>query len=255
MTDFRLKIADWIALAVLLALLSMFLRHATPTLLTFLVTLAFAVVGWLLRGVSASGAVAGWSMAFILYSAGTWRMFLVLLAVFVVTLGATLAGRRRKVARGIAESPRGRTASQVGANLVVSTAAMVLLPEGYAAAVALAGLCEAAADTVSSEVGKAFGGKTYLALDLKRVAPGTNGGLSIAGSTAGVLSSAAIASAGILVMDARFVIAAFIAGVFGTLVDSLLGASLEEDGYIGNDIVNLLGTGSAAAVAWFICRT
>lgn len=256
MVQSRLKAADWTSLGALAALLGVFLlRYPWRNDMTALaVTLAFALGGWALRGVSASGAIAGWTVAFVLYSGGSWRMFLVLLGVFLITLLATLTGSGRKTALGIAESGSGRSAAQVGANLIVATSAMALLPERYAAAVALGALCEAAADTVSSEIGKAAGGKTYRALDLQPVAPGTNGGLSFAGTIAGTAASALIAVMGLLVMDARFVVAAFWAGVFGMMVDSLLGASLEEDGYLGNNAVNLLGTASAAGVTWLICR-
>jgi uncharacterized membrane protein len=36
------------------------------------------------------------------------------------------------------------------------------------------------------------------------------------------------------------------------LVDSVLGAVLERRGYLNNDLVNLLGTASAAGMAWFL---
>jgi uncharacterized membrane protein len=38
-------------------------------------------------------------------------------------------------------------------------------------------------------------------------------------------------------------------GVFGLFFDSLLGATLEEAGWLNNDLVNFLSTGSAAAFA------
>jgi uncharacterized protein (TIGR00297 family) len=251
----RLKSADCLALVAMVALLALFLvlLPATPSWVGLGVVAAFAVGGFLLRGVTASGAVAGGIAAFILYSAGTWRMFAVLFGVFVLTLLATLAGKSRKSALGVAESSGGRSAAQVGANLFVAVAAIVALPGTLAFAVALAALCEVAADTVSSEIGEAFGGRTYLALDFTPAAPGTNGGVSLTGSLAGIAASAMVAGLGLLVVDARFAIAAGIAGVFGMAIDSLLGASLENDGYISNDLVNILGTTAAAAGAGLHC--
>jgi len=38
-------------------------------------------------------------------------------------------------------------------------------------------------------------------------------------------------------------------GVFGLLFDSLLGATLEERGWLNNDMVNFLSTASAAGFA------
>jgi uncharacterized membrane protein len=43
-----------------------------------------------------------------------------------------------------------------------------------------------------------------------------------------------------------------LSGFLGTVVDSLLGATLERRGWLTNDLVNLLSTGAAAAMAWMI---
>ena len=40
------------------------------------------------------------------------------------------------------------------------------------------------------------------------------------------------------------------AGFFGTIVDSLLGAVFERRGWLNNDLVNLLSTAAAVAMAW-----
>ncbi len=36
------------------------------------------------------------------------------------------------------------------------------------------------------------------------------------------------------------------------LVDSVLGATLENKGYLNNDAVNVLGTATSAGVAWMV---
>lgn len=248
--------ADWIALSLLLALLAYFLqRHpVAPSWIEVLVTVAFAVGGWRLRGVDLSGAVAGGIVAFILYSAGGWRMFLVLLGVFVLTLLATVAGSGRKRALGLAEPSGGRSAAQVGANLIVAAGAMVLLPPTLAAVVAVAALAEAAADTVSSELGEAFARQTYLVTTLRPTVPGTNGGVSWVGTLAGTAAAASVAAVGYLVIGLEDGILAAAAGVFGMLVDSVLGATLENRGLLHNDAVNLFGTASAAGLAYGLCR-
>jgi uncharacterized membrane protein len=43
---------------------------------------------------------------------------------------------------------------------------------------------------------------------------------------------------------------AFVAGVAGLLFDSLLGATMERHGWIGNDVVNFCSTAFAAGVAF-----
>ena len=252
---FRLKGTDWIALALLLALLAFFLtRHAQFSWVEVLVTVAFAIAGWVLRGVNASGAVAGGIIAFILYGNGGWRIFLALFCVFVLTLLATLAGNTRKQDLGLSEPSGGRSATQVTANLLVPVIAMVLLPKNLAFVVAIAALAEAAADTVSSEVGKAYGQRTYLITTMRLVPPGTNGGVSPNGTLAGVAAAGCVAAIGLLLLKVDDVILAAVAAVLGMLVDSVLGATLENKGYLNNDGVNLLGTASAAGIAYVVCR-
>jgi len=41
-----------------------------------------------------------------------------------------------------------------------------------------------------------------------------------------------------------------LAGFFGTVIDSLLGAIFERRGWLDNDLVNLLSTAAAVAMAW-----
>ncbi|HUR37359.1 MAG TPA: DUF92 domain-containing protein [Terriglobales bacterium] len=252
---FRLKGTDWVAVALLLALLAFFLVRGSRPLSAaeVLVTAAFAGAGWALRGVNASGAVAGGIIAFILYSNGGWQMFLALFCVFVLTLLATLAGKTRKQDLGLSEPSGGRSATQVGANLLVPTIALVLLPKGLATVVAIAALAEAAADTVSSEIGEAFGQRTYLITTLRLTPPGTNGGVSIDGTLAGIAAAGCVAATGFLVLKIDDVILAAVAAVVGMLFDSVLGATLENKGYLSNDAVNILGTACAAGMALLVC--
>jgi uncharacterized membrane protein len=44
-------------------------------------------------------------------------------------------------------------------------------------------------------------------------------------------------------------VASWAGGVFGLLFDSLLGATIERRGWLNNDLVNFLSSGSAAAFA------
>jgi uncharacterized membrane protein len=75
--------------------------------------------------------------------------------------------------------------------------------------------------------------------------------ISLAGTLAGVVAAAIVAAAGTLALQggpAVFWIGCA-GGVFGLLFDSLLGATLEQRGWLNNDAVNFLSTGSAAAFA------
>src|SRR5512133_2121440 len=89
------------------------------------ITAAFSLLGWLVRGVSRSGAVAGAAVCCALLASVGPGAFAELLAVFAVTWVATRFGRARKSRLGIAESKEGRTASQVLANTGMAAACAV----------------------------------------------------------------------------------------------------------------------------------
>ncbi|MGB7984540.1 MAG: DUF92 domain-containing protein, partial [Terracidiphilus sp.] len=119
-----------------------------------------------------------------------------LLALVLLTVLSTRLGRKRKEYLGIAERRQGRTAAQVAANLGVAMIASTIpvriwltdspwFTRGIASppvfAPLLAALVEATADTVSSEVGQVLGGRPRLLTTLRRVEPGTDGGVTILG--------------------------------------------------------------------------
>jgi uncharacterized protein (TIGR00297 family) len=116
-----------------------------------------------------------------------------------------------------------------------------------------AALSEAAADTVSSEVGQALDDKTRLITDWKPVAAGTNGAVSLIGTLAGIAAAAIVSSVCLLggLVPVRWLAFSVGAAVAGMIVDSFLGATLERRGFLNNDSVNFLSTlVSAAASSW-----
>ena len=222
-----------------------------------LVTLAFAAFGWAVRGVTRSGAMAGAVVCFALLAGSGWAGFAGLCTVFALTWAATRFGYARKQSLGTAEARGGRTAAQVIANLGVATVCGVALVLGKDARFFLAlgaALAEAAADTVSSEIGQAVGGTPRLVTRWAEVSPGTDGAVTVAGTAAGI--GAALAVAAVLAFAAPlgwhgFVVCAT-AAIAGTFADSLLGATLERRGFIGNNGVNFLSTLVAAGLAFLI---
>jgi uncharacterized protein (TIGR00297 family) len=169
-----------------------------------------------------------------------------LIALFMLTFAATRYGRRKKEARGLAEMRSGRRASQVVANLGV--AALFASVGWYGGC--LAALAEATADTVSSEVGQAVGGPTWLITKFTRVPAGKDGGVSVAGTLAGVLGAGLVVMVGSpgLVRWTDGVVV-FVCACAGLAFDSVLGATVEERGWLGNDLVNFCSTLFAAVVA------
>lgn len=236
--------------------------------------LAFATYN--LRAATAGAALTGAAInANLMYATSTyryepWRTAVIpVLAVFLLAFAATRAGRAKKEQLGIAERRMGRSAAQVAANLGVAALVTNRLLEGWAGThgwgthaggvlfvLALAALAEAAADTVSSELGQVFGGRPRMITTLRPVEPGRDGAISVAGTLAGAVAAVVVAGAGALAVSGGISMfwVATVAGVAGLVFDSLLGATLEQAGMLNNDAVNFLSTVFAAVVAWGLMR-
>jgi uncharacterized protein (TIGR00297 family) len=215
------------------------------------VTLGFAVLARLLRGVTTWGAVAGGVVSFVLYAGAGPGAFITLVSVFVLTWGATQLGYARKQRLGIAERRSGRKASQVLANLAVSTlCAGLYLYMGRRSFLVgvVAALAEAAADTVSSEIGQARGTVARLITTWEEIPAGTDGGMSWQGTCAGIIAALIVGwvCRGVGLLPWRLSMIAAGAGVVGMFGDSYLGALLERRHWLNNDLVNLISTAIAA---------
>jgi len=218
------------------------------------VTLAFTGLARWVRGVTFSGAIAGAVICFLLYAGAGPGAFFALVSVFALTWITTRMGYRRKQRLGTAENREGRTAAQVLANLAVSAgcAALFASTGRIAFLFAIAGaLSEAAADTVSSELGQARSEEARLITTWESVPAGTDGGVSVAGTLGGIAAATLVSLVCVLgsLVPLRQLGIPILAGVIGMIADSYLGAILERKKLLNNDWVNLLGTLTAAAVA------
>jgi uncharacterized protein (TIGR00297 family) len=231
---------------------------STGIWLAIAVSVAFAVLARAIRGVSASGAVAGALACFVLIAGAGFGAFVALVSVFVLTWGSTRFGYQRKQKLGTAEKRNGRRASQVLANIGVAAVCALLFAVSGGRRVFLlclaAGLAEAAADTTSSEIGQASSTRARLITTWGEVPAGTDGGVSVmgtaAGLTAAVIVSAVCCLAGLVPW--RWMGASVTAAMAGVVADSYLGAWLQPRGILNNDGINVLGTLVAALVAALI---
>jgi uncharacterized protein (TIGR00297 family) len=228
-------------------------------LLAIAVNLAFALLAFVLKAASCSGAVCGFFLGSAIYLGYGYKSFLLLFAFVLLGSVATRLGFSRKTARGVAERRGGaRSWREALANLLAAAFFAILVITTHHEAAFLialvAALAEAAGDTVSSEIGQWASDRAYLITTFKPVPAGQDGGISLPGTAAGFAASAIIMGLGLglgLCGPYRFAGAAITlaAAGAGNLFDSFLGATIQRRGLVTNGIVNFAGTSVAGALA------
>jgi uncharacterized protein (TIGR00297 family) len=200
-------------------------------------------------------AATGVLLGFLIYKGGGFTGMAMLATFFVLGTVATGWGYRQKQERGIAEERGGRrTAGQVWANAGVASIAgllAIVLPQKLAAfQLAIAGCFSAAtADTLSSELGNLYGKHFYNILTFRKDQRGLDGVISLEGTLCGVAGSIIIALLFSVSFDFQSFLWIVVAGTMGNLADSVLGATVERRGWLGNNAVNFLNTLVGALVA------
>jgi uncharacterized protein (TIGR00297 family) len=212
-------------------------------------------------------------------------LWLVLLVFFLITsFGATKYKYTLKKEKGVQEGKIGeRHFKNVLANGLAPTYIALISFEDFhfieekwmAEVVFVAMISVAAADTMASELG-VFSDKTYLITNLKRrVKPGTSGGVSWLGQFWALIAATYTAIIGWIVLffipntflnhsdtfsvhasllsfPFALIIMPIVIGFLGCQIDSVLGATLEQKGFISNNGVNLVATSLGGVLAWML---
>ena len=115
-------------------------------------------------------------------------------------------------------------------------------------------IATATADTMASEIGVLS--KPILITSRERVKPGTDCGISVLGTAAGLIGALIIGLTAYLLNVSpelsHSILIALFAGMIGCFADSLLGATLERSGLFNNEHVNLSATIVGALVGIII---
>ena len=176
--------------------------------------------GWL----DTPGAVGAGVVAATAVGLGGWVWLIPAAVFFAVT--SLLTGYRR---------PAQPTGLRGLGQVMVNAALPLMVPViGYALtgdqvwfAVYIGGIAASIADSWASEIGR-FSTKPPVSLrSWRRVPTGTSGAASALGSAASALGAAAVAALGGLLSHPVTVVAGFAAGIAGSLVDSVLGATVQ----------------------------
>ena len=179
----------------------------------------------------------------IIFSAGAnWLLLIVLF--LVMSLLATKYSKKYKMSLGEFEGRR--TSKNVISNGVVACFMAAFggyyLPfvGGFIGAIATA-----TADTLASEIG-VLDQHPRLITTFQKVDPGTNGAVSVLGTSIGIVGAAIIGIAsyllGIMPDPLIAIVVSIISGTVGCFADSILGAVLENRHIINNEHVNLIAT-------------
>ena len=237
---------------------------------TVLVAIAFGLPKKLL---TPAGYANAWLLGVIVWGALGPQAYITTLFYFFVGSAVTKLGSAEKEALGIAEARGGiRGPGNVWGSALtgaICAIGVVILPWVASTSVAVqwrsllalgfvASLSTKLSDTTATEIGKAYGQRTFLITTLRSVPRGTEGAVSLEGTLAGVLGSLALATVawacGLITPTGVGIcaIAAFVA----TTVESLIGATIEEQlRWLTHDLVNIINTTIGAVVAiglgWF----
>lgn len=224
--------------------------------LALLLNAGVAIAGYRAGTVTISGMIVGAMLGTVIFAAAGAAGWTLLLLCFGCAVVTSRLGLARKQALRIAEERGGRRgAGNAFANTGAAAIAALLSVLSYAQADArlafVAALVAGASDTIASEIGKAWGRRTFLVTTAARVAPGTPGAMSLEGTVAGMIGAAGIAGVALALglVAAPAVLIVVVAASGGALVESVLGATLEPRGILNNDILNFINTTVAAFAA------
>jgi len=211
-----------------------------------------------------SGLLAAMAVGLTVSLLGHWTWLLILIVFLVAGSFATKWRFEEKQALAIQEANEGvRGWRNVMANGAV--ASMIAIFSWYSGEgdwyyiAAASCIAVAASDTLASEIGS-IDPRTRSIINLEAVPPGTNGGMSPTGTAAALFGAFLIAVIAVLLAptageptDSLTLLAIITTiGWLGCQVDSVLGALLENKGYIGKHTVNFMATLSGAVMAVYM---
>lgn len=221
-------------------------------------TLVFtAGIHLLLKGLTWAGVINSWVLGMTIYSAFGAGGYLLVFLFFNLGTLVTKVKLKQKQKESIAEARSGRrgpgsvwgsgSAGAVCAVLALLTGDYRLWQVGF-----VASFTSKLFDTVSSEIGKAFGRATYLSTTLQRVPRGTEGAVSLEGTLAGAAAALGLAlvALGVGQVDPQGAATAFSAATAANLFESWLGATAQgRVAWLTKDVVNVLQITVAAGIA------
>ncbi len=220
------------------------------------------------------GTVAAFAVGLVIGILGDITWLLVLLFFLLSSFLATRYKFALKEALGVQEGVKGeRRATNVLANGIAPMVAAILsfanppwFPRTLSGVIFLSAIAVAGADTLASEIG-VLSRNAYLITTMKRVTPGTDGGVSWLGQFCALGAALYTALVGWFVLGelarmygliatvplvASVLVVPAIIGFVGCQIDSVIGATLERRGIVNKKTTNLLATCAGGILAYLI---
>lgn len=233
-----------------------------PWPVAVLLNLSLGLVGWKVvnKLLTPAGLVHAFILGILIWGTLGWTGYTVVLFYFLAGSGVTRIGQAKKEAEGIAEKRGGaRGPENVWGSAAAGTIcaiATLFTPPRYQPLLLLgyvASFSTKLSDTTASEVGKAYGQRTFLITTLRPVPRGTEGAVSLEGTVAGVVAAIILALLGWAVglISPLGIIWCALAAFIATNIESLIGATLQSRfAWLTNEVVNGINTtiGATAAI-------
>lgn len=197
-----------------------------------LASLIFALGALRLSALALDGALGSFVVGVFVFGIGQWKFTIPLAVFFTVSSLLSKIGKDKKESMKMAFGKGSkRDIVQVFANggvPMLVTICWLYSPSDWLYAVYLASVAAASADTWATEIGFFSRRPPRHSISFKRVEPGASGGVTLLGTSASLAGSAAIAFAGYLFLpDANVLKLVIIAGFVASVVDSVLGATIQ----------------------------
>jgi uncharacterized protein (TIGR00297 family) len=225
-------------------------------IIAVLIAFAFGYFAFRFKTADLSGLFSAALVGILLMVFADARWFIIMLVFFILGSVCTRYKFEYKKRIGVEQGQSGaRGYRNVFANGIIACAAAVLygvFVEPVFIVMYVGCVATAAADTMASEIG-VTGGIPYLITTFKKVPIGTNGGVTMTGELVALLGGfvVSISALALNVITPWMVVICTVAGFVGTNIDSVVGATLENKGFLGNAGTNFLATigGGLFAVA------
>jgi uncharacterized protein (TIGR00297 family) len=240
-----------------------------PWLVAAALNTGLLAIAWVLpkKLLTPAGYLHAWILGVLVWGCLGWRGYAVVMAYFLIGSGVTRIGMAQKEAAGIAENRSGvrgpenvwgsaLTATVCALGVLLVNSGLLTLSSDWSALFSLgyvASFATKLSDTTASEVGKAYGKRTFLITTLQPVPAGTEGAVSLEGTLAGGLGAAIMALVGWAtgLISGLGILLCLIAAFVATNLESVIGATLQEKlPWLTNELVNIANTtiGAIAAI-------